>query len=67
MAIGQLLATLAVRAIIPEVEPYDDLLPVIQKALSFDTLAIDVNEKIVDSPMSNTPKTRTNGRSSLEL
>jgi hypothetical protein len=54
--IGRLLANLTVRAITPEVEPYDDLLLAIQKALSSDTLAIDVNVKIVDSPMSNTPE-----------
>ena len=54
--IGRLLATLAVRAITPEVELYDDLLPAIRKVFSSDTLAIDVNAKIVDSPMSNTPE-----------
>jgi len=53
---AQLLATLSA------VEPYDDLLPIIKTAQATDTLATDVNKKIVDIPMVGYPDLTENGR-----
>jgi len=44
--VGGLPATLAAT-----VEPYDDLLPAIKTAHAIDSLAIDVNCRLVDIPM----------------
>ena len=48
---ARLLATLTES----NVEPYNDLLPTIKAAQATDSLAIDVNEKIVDIPMVGIP------------
>jgi len=53
---ARLLATLTA------VEPHDDLLPIIKTAQATDTLATDVNKKIVDIPMVGYPDLTENGR-----
>jgi hypothetical protein len=49
--VGRLLATLAAT-----VEPYDDLLPAIKTAQATDSLAVDVNRRLVDIPMIGGPE-----------
>ena len=44
------------------IEPYNGLLPIIKTAQSTDTLATDVNKKIVDIPMVGYPDLTDNGR-----
>jgi hypothetical protein len=44
------------------VEPYDDLLPIFKTAQATDTLATDVNKKILDIPMVGYPDLTENGR-----
>ena len=54
---AQLLATFAATIL----EPYNDLLPAIRAAQATDSLAIDVNEKIVDPPMVGIPDLSKSG------
>ena len=49
--VGRLLATLAAT-----VEPYDDLLPAIKTAEATESLAVDVNRRLVDIPMIGGPE-----------
>ena len=53
---ARLLATLTA------IEPYDDLLPIIKTAQATDTLATNLNKKIVDIPMVGYPDLTVNGR-----
>ena len=60
--IGYERPTARLLATLPAIEPYDDLLPIIKTAQATDTLATDVNKKIVDIPMVGYPDLTENGR-----
>jgi hypothetical protein len=60
--IGYVRPTAQISATLTAVEPYDDLLPIIKTAQATNTLATDVNKKIVNIPMVSYPDLTENSR-----